>query len=91
MNLLFSSDNVNILLQTNGKRDRRPNFFPLFFFVCLFFLFFGLECFNFWWCVVMVWNRKSCLGPTEIISFGFLVVFKDWGRRVSRGFIFLYF
>ena len=39
----------------------------------------------------MVWNRKSCLGPTEIISFGFLVVFKDWGRRVSRGFIFLYF
>ena len=43
MNLLFSSDNVNILLQTNGMRDRRPNFFPLFFFVCLFFLFFGLE------------------------------------------------
>ena len=36
MNLLFSSENVNILLQTNGKRDRRPNFFPLFFFFCLF-------------------------------------------------------
>ena len=38
MNLLFSSDNVNILLQTNGMRDRRPNFFPLFFF-CLFIFF----------------------------------------------------
>ena len=31
--LLFNSDIVNSLLETNGGRDRRPNFFFFFFFV----------------------------------------------------------
>ena len=34
----------------------------------------------------MVWSRKSCLGPAEIASFVFLVLFKDGGRRVSLRF-----
>ena len=31
----------------------------------------------------MPWDRKSYLGPTEILSFVYLVQFKDGGRRVS--------
>ena len=34
-----------------------------------------LECFN--------WSRKSYLGPTEIASCVFLVLFKDVGCKVS--------
>ena len=29
------------------------------------------------------WDRKSYLGPAEILSFVYLVQFKDGGRRVS--------
>ena len=34
----------------------------------------------------MAWSRKSCLGSSEIASFIFLVLFKDWGCRVSPRF-----
>ena len=34
----------------------------------------------------MAWSRKSCLGPVEITSFVFLVLFRDGGRRVSLRF-----
>ena len=33
--------------------------------------------------VVLVWSRKSYLGPAEIASCAFLVLFKDEGRKVS--------
>ena len=36
MNLLFDSDTVNLLLKTNGVRNRRPSFV-------------NLECFNCQW------------------------------------------
>ena len=36
--------------------------------------------------MVLVWSRKSCLGPTEIASFVFLVLFKDGQCRVSPRF-----
>ena len=73
MNLIFNSDIVNLLLNT----------FSFFFF---FFFFFGsLECFYYEW-VVVVWNSKSCLGPNEIRSFVFLVLFKNGGCRVSPRF-----
>ena len=34
----------------------------------------------------MTGSRKSCLGPAEIASFVFLVLFKDGGRRMSLRF-----
>ena len=73
MNLIFNSDIVNLLLNT---------FFFFFFFL---FLFCSLECFNYEW-VVVVWNSTSCLGPNEIRSFVFLVLFKDGRCRVSPRF-----
>ena len=36
--------------------------------------------------MVVVWSRKSCLGPAGIPSSVFLVLFKDEGCRVSRRF-----
>ena len=33
-----------------------------------------------------MWSRKSCLESAEIQSFVFLVLFNDWGRRVSPKF-----
>ena len=32
---------------------------------------------------VGAWSTKPCLGPTEIASFVFLVLFKDGGRSMS--------
>ena len=63
MDLLFNSEKVNLLFKTNGGRDRRSNFFIL---VVWSALIVGK------W-VVVVWSRKSCLGPAEISSFVFLV------------------
>ena len=34
----------------------------------------------------MAWSRKSCLGPAEIPSAVFLVLFKDGRRRMSLRF-----
>ena len=36
--------------------------------------------------MVVVWSRKSCLGPAEIASSVVLVLFKDEGCRVNRRF-----
>ena len=41
--------------------------------------------------MVLVWSRKSYLGPDEIASFLFVVLFKDGGRRVSPRFHFFVF
>ena len=49
----------------------------------VFFLVFGSALIVGGWLVVVVWSRKSCLGPAEITFFVFLVLFKDGGRRVS--------
>ena len=66
MDLLSNSDVVIVLLKTNGERDRRPNFVILFFFLVSRALIFS------GW-VMVVWRRKSCLGPDEISFFVFLV------------------
>ena len=34
----------------------------------------------------MVWSRKSCLGPARIVSFVYLVLFKNAGRKMSPRF-----
>ena len=57
-------------------RDRRPNF--------VIFVVRSVLIVGGW--VVVAWSRKSCLGPTEISSFVFLVQFKDGGRMVSLRF-----
>ena len=36
--------------------------------------------------MVLAWSRECCLGLAEILSFVFLVLFKDGGRRVSLRF-----
>ena len=32
---------------------------------------------------MVAWSRRSCLGPAEIASFVFLLLFKDGGRRLN--------
>ena len=69
--LFFSSDIKKFLLKTNGG-ETEPNFV----------IFFSLECFNCWWVEMVVGrSRDYCLGPAEIASFAFLVLFED--RRPS--------
>ena len=75
----FNSDIVNYLLKTTRGRDGRPAFVI---FVVWSVLIAG-------GCVVVVWRRKSCLGPAEITSFVCLVLFKDEGCRGSPRFHFL--
>ena len=58
------------------ERGRRPNFVN---FVVWSSLIVGV------W-VVVACSKKSCLGPAEIASFVFLVLFKDGKRRVSPRF-----
>ena len=36
--------------------------------------------------MVVAWDKKSYLGPAKILSFVYLVQFKDGGRRVSLRF-----
>ena len=74
--LLFNSDIVNLLLKTNLGRNRRPNFVV---FVVWNTLVVGVL-------VLVVWSRKSCLGPAKIASFVFLILFKIGGPRVSLRF-----
>ena len=79
MFLLFNSDIVNLLLNTN-RGDRRSNFVI---FVVWYTLIVGR------WVLVGVlvaWSRKSCLGLVEITSFLSLVLFKNAGRKVSPRF-----
>ena len=76
MYLVFSSNIVNLLLQANGGRIRRLNFVIV--------VVWGTLIVGEW--VLMARSRKSCLGPAEIASFVFLVLFKDGGRRMSLRF-----
>ena len=69
MYLLFNSDIMNLLLKTNGERNRRPNF--------VIFVVWSTLIVGGW--VLVAWSLKSCLGPAEIASFVFLVLFKDGG------------
>ena len=55
MDLLFNPDIVNLLLKTNGGRDKRPNSFT--FVVWSTLIVGGL--------VVVKQGRRSCLGPAE--------------------------
>ena len=59
-----------------GERLRRPNFVT---FAVRSALIVG------GW-VVVAWSRRSCLGPVDIASFVFLVIFIDWGHRMSPKF-----
>ena len=36
--------------------------------------------------MVVAWSRNSCLGPAEIGSFAFLVLFRDGGPSLSSRF-----
>ena len=77
---LFNSDIVNLLLNINRGRKKRPNFVI---FVVWYTLFVGrLVLVG----VLVAWSRKSCLGPAEIVSFVSLVLFKNAGRKVSPRF-----
>ena len=38
--------------------------------------------------MLVTWSRKSCLGPAEMASLVFLVLFKDGGCRVNPRFYF---
>ena len=69
--LLLNSNIVNYLIKTNGERDWRPNF--------VIFVVWSALIISEW--VVVNWSRKSWLGPAEISSFVFLVLFKDGERR----------
>ena len=69
--MLFNSDIGNFLYNTMQRRGRRPNFIN--------FLVWGALIVGGW--VVVAWSKKCYLGPDEIVSFVFLVLFKDGGRR----------
>ena len=67
MHLLSDSDIVNLLLKTNGGRNRGPNL--VIFVFCSTLIIGG--------CVLVAWSRKYCLGTAKIASFVFPVLFKD--------------
>ena len=64
---------MNLLLRTDGERNRRPSF--------VIFVVWSDLIVGRW--LVVVWSRRFCLEPVEVASFLFLVLFKDWGCRVS--------
>ena len=64
MNLLFIPDIVNLLLRTNGERQK-----------AYFCYFCSLECFNCYWVGGGGVRGRSCLGPAEYASFVFLGLF----------------
>ena len=74
--LFFNSDIKKILLETNGGIDRKPNF--------VIFLVWSAFIVGGW--VVLAWSRDSCLGPAEIASLVFLVLFTDCGPSVNPRF-----
>ena len=80
MNLLFSCDIVNFLLNTNGGETEGL--------ILLFYVVWSTLIVGGWVLVgvLVAWSRKSCLGPAEITPFVFLVLLKDGGRRVSLRF-----
>ena len=64
---------MNFLLKTNGRRYGKPKFV----------IFVVWSALNVGGWVVVAWSIKSYLGPAEIVSLVFLVLFNDGGRRVS--------
>ena len=64
---------MNLLLRTDGERNRRPSF--------VIFVVWSDLIVGRW--LVVVWSRRFCLEPVEVASFLFLVLFKDGGCRVS--------
>ena len=77
MYLLFNSHIANLLLNINRGRNTRPNSFVVWNNLIV-----GA------WALVGIleaWSRQSCLGPTEITSFMFLVLFKDGGGGGGEG------
>ena len=79
MILLFNSDIANLLLNTNGRRNRRPNFVI---FVVRYTLIIGGWVF----CGGLGGVEQVKLGQAEIASFVSLVLFKNAGRKVSPRF-----
>ena len=76
MYLPFNSNSVTLQLKTNWGETEKPYFVI---FVVWSYLIVG------GW-VVVPWTRKCCLGPADIASFLFLLLFKDRERRVSPRF-----
>ena len=76
MYLPFNSNSVILQLKTNWGETEKPYFVI---FVVWSYLIVG------GW-VVVPWTRKCCLGPADIASFLFLLLFKDGERRVSPRF-----
>ena len=64
---------ILISLKSHWWRGRRPNF--------LIFVVWSALIAGGW--MVVLWSRKSSLGPVKIASFLCLVLFKDEGRRLS--------
>ena len=77
---LFNSDIVNLLLNINRGKSKKPNFIILVVWYTL--IVGGLVLVG----VLVAWSRKSPLGPAEIASFVSLVLFKNAGRDVSPRF-----
>ena len=69
--LFFNSD---IKKKKQWGRGREPNF--------VIFLVWNALIVGRW--MVVAWSRDSCLGPTEITTLVFLVLFKDGGPSVSH-------
>ena len=61
------------LSKTNGGETRKPNFVVFLAWSAL--IVDGL--------VILAWNKISCLTPAEVVSFVFLVLFKNGPRRVK--------
>ena len=78
MNLLFDSDIVNLLLKTNGVRNKRPSF--------VIFVIWSALTVSGW--VVAAWDRRNCLGlvkrfPCVTQGVGWQVVGSTPGLRVG--------
>ena len=71
---------MNLLLNINMGRKKRPNFVIL---VVWYTLIVGELVLL---AVLVAWSRTSCLGPAEITSLVSLVLFKNAGRKVSPRF-----
>ena len=76
MYLPFNSNSVILQLKTNWGETEKPYF--------VIFVVWSSLIVGGW--VVVPWTRKCCLGPADIASFLFLLLFKDRERRVSPRF-----
>ena len=76
MYLPFNSNSVILQLKTNWGETEKPYF--------VIFVVWSSLIVGGW--VVVAWTRECCLGPADIASFLFLLLFKDRERRVSPRF-----